>query len=80
MIYRPRTPVVEARRWTGDNGVEMRAWLGYAFVCFREDDVLVIQNRSGRVWAYLGETVAKEDGTFSVYEPELFTAAYEAVT
>lgn len=80
MIYRPRTPTVEARQWTGENDADLIRWLDYGFAGWWGDGLLRINNRNGRVVANPNDWIVKEDGTFSVYEPELFHEAYEAAT
>lgn len=80
MMFREKSKVVEARQWTGDNVDEMRAWLGYAFGGVRPtDNALRIKNRTGNVFAYVGEWVV-QDENFDPLEPIKFHAAYEAAS
>lgn len=79
MIYRLRTPVVEARRYMPASIGSLIDWLGYAWAG-EDDGDLIIENRSGRVRARQGDWIVHLEDTFAVYEPELFQAAYEAVT
>lgn len=75
--FRVRSPLIEAVKWTGWNTAEMREFLGYAHVGTR-GNWLVIENRSGIIVARPDEWVAKESDCFSIYEPVLFAARYEA--
>jgi len=77
MIVRKKSQTLEARQWRGDNLPEMQKWLGYAFVEGAPFFRILIENRDGRVVARPGDWIVRLDGTFAVYEPILFNAAYE---
>jgi hypothetical protein len=77
MMFRPKSKLVEARRWTGDNLDEMREWLGYAFGGIRaSDNALRINNRTGKVFAYVGEWIV-QDENFDPMETIKFEASFE---
>lgn len=77
-LFQPKaTAQVEAFQWDGKQETleRLRPWLGYAFVRVG-DDVLLIENRSGRVNANLGDWIVRDDDGFYPMEPVLFEAMY----
>lgn len=77
MMVRAKSKHLEAIQWRGDNLWEMQQWLSYAFVEGAPWSRILIENRDGRVVVRPGDWVVRLDGTFAVYEPILFNAAYE---
>jgi hypothetical protein len=77
--YRKKSEPVEARQWTGYSAGRMREWLGYACVSINSEEI-IIENRSGRVIARLGDWIVHEDDGFYPTEHIKFHAEYEAVT
>jgi hypothetical protein len=80
-LFRPAaTPQVEAFQWDGkpETLERLRPWLGYAFVRVG-NDVLLIENRSGRVNVNSGDWIVREDDGFYPMEPALFRAMYVEV-
>lgn len=73
------TDVIEAMQWIGNLDAE-RQWLGYAFKGVQIIDgrsSLLIENRSGRVNAFLGDWIVKLNDGFYPMMPDLFSAMYE---
>lgn len=76
MIYRPRTPTVEAHQYMPASIGSLIDWLGYAWAGV-DDGEIIIENRSGRVRARPGDWIVHEDDGFYPMGPELFHAQYE---
>lgn len=78
--FRQKAPLVEARFWDGapETLAQLRHWLDYALVQVADDGALLIENRSGRVWAYVGEWVIRDHDGFYPRVPKLFCAEFEA--
>ena len=80
-LFRPKAmPQVEAFQWDGkpETLERLRRWLGYAFVRVG-NDVLLVENRSGRVNVSPGDWIVRDDDGFYPMEPALFKAMYVEV-
>lgn len=76
-IYRRRAPSFEARKWTGLNVPEMRLWLEDCFDGVMDENRLRIHNHDGRVIAFPGDMIVKDDHAFYPMHAQEFAAEFE---
>ncbi|WP_370819473.1 hypothetical protein [Agathobaculum sp.] len=85
MKYRKKPIVVEAIRWTGDNGKEIEAFCGtdVMFGTIYEPDPVsaaCIHTLNGKMYARPGDYIIKGvNGEFYPCKPDVFAKTYEAV-
>jgi hypothetical protein len=76
--YRKKPVVIEAVRYTGENGREVGEFVGYADR--NEDNQFVISTREGKMCANPGDWVIKGvQGEFYPCKPDIFALTYEKV-
>jgi hypothetical protein len=82
--YRKKPVVIEAVRWTGDNGAEIEAFLGDtpALIPTRKGNPLYyyisIKTLEGTMNAQIGDWIIKGvKGEFYPCKPDIFEATYE---
>ena len=76
-LYREKMPPVEARELTLHNWRSIAEWLGYAWIAWGTGGTMLIENRSGRVNANLGDWIVHLEDGFYPMSPAEFHAEYE---
>lgn len=85
MKYRKKPVVIEAVRWTGDNGKEIEAFCGadVMFGTIYEPDPVsaaCIHTLEGKMYARPGDYIIKGvNGEFYPCKPDVFAKTYERV-
>ena len=82
MRYRKKPVVIEARRFTHDNGEEIAEWCGGTPIRdpLRRVDFIEIPTLEGRMTARAGDYIIKGvHGEFYPCKPDIFEATYEPV-
>ena len=85
MKFRKKPVVIEAVRWTGDNGKEIEAFCGAGVmfgIIYEPDPVSAacIHTLEGKVYARPGDYIIKGvNGEFYLCKPDAFAKTYEAV-
>ena len=85
MKYRKKPVVIEAVRWTGENGSEIEAFCGanVLFGTIYEPEPVCaacIGALEGKMYAHLGDYIIKGvNGEFYPCKPDVFAKTYERV-
>jgi len=78
--FRKKPVEILAHQWTGENTLEMLAWINHPNARF-EDGYLVIPTLEGNHFATKGDWIIKGiKGEFYPCKPDIFEATYEHVT
>ncbi len=78
--FRKKPVVIEARRWTGDNFVELAEFITIPHKTFPSDGYVLIPTLEGQMRADLGDWIIKGvKGEFYPCKPDIFDATYEEV-
>jgi hypothetical protein len=78
--YRKKPVVIEALQWTGDNWLEMDAFLTAHHSTFPKDGFLIIHTLEGPMRADNGDYIIKGiQGEFYPCKPTIFESTYDKV-
>ncbi len=78
MKYRKKPVVIEAIKWTGNNAMEIKSFVGVNATHLKGDDVIIIITLEGNHKAIVGDMIIKGvQGEFYPCKPDIFAKTYE---
>jgi len=76
--FRKKPIEVEAIRWHGENGEELREWVGSSFHSYQRNGGFVLTTLEGQMLANLGDVIIKGvAGEFYPCKPDIFKKTYD---
>jgi hypothetical protein len=78
--FTKRPVQIEARHYTGANGVDLAAWIGVGHVILGADGLLYIDTLEGTMSAEVGDWIVRGiEGEFYPVKPSIFERTYREV-